>query len=223
MPRGIPEYTDHGVLHSNNVLRYIRDIMKEYPVELSEEERFILAICSFLHDIGCIVGREKHNERTITILSRKQFDFIRFLLGQTRYRALECVIIAHCRSFDLSKVPNDPSPEIRLKLISALFRLADACDVSAVRIKRVLLEVLIDEHLLDQKSEEIWKSHLQIENVLIKEHKIKPQIYDKKLAEPCLANMREELTSINLTLSELGHPVFILEPDVVKESILERP
>lgn len=223
IPRGIPEYTDHGVLHSHNVLRYVRDIVKEYPKKFTEEERFILALSAVLHDIGCISGREKHSEKTVRILAKKRFNLFRDMLGPLFYRALEQVIVAHSKDFDLTSIPADPSPEIRLKVISAIFRLADACDISALRVKELLLEVLLEESQLDGKSEEIWRAHLEIENVLIKGTKIKPQIYNLKVAEYCLENLAEELKQINPILSAHELPIFLLEPDVVERSILRHP
>jgi len=223
IPSGIPEFTDHGIIHSTNVLRYVRDIVKEYKAELTKEERFILALSAILHDIGCIVKREKHNEITIRILAKKQFDFLRNMLDPLFYRALEQVIIAHSKNFPLSTISSDPSPEIRLRVISTLFRLADACDMSASRVKKLLLEVLVEEGLLNKKCEEIWKSHLEIENVIIKKNYIRPQIYDPAVAEHCIGNLEEELKSINPILAKHNLPPFLLEPDVVERSILKKP
>lgn len=197
--------------------------MKEYPVEFTEEERLILALSAVLHDIGCIAGKEKHNERTIRILAKKRFDLLRDMLGQLFYRALEQVIIAHSKNFNLNSVSTDPCPEIRLKVISAIFRLADACDISARRVKELLLEVLLEENQLDEKAKEIWKSHLEIENVIVRSIHIKPQVYDLKAAEYCLRNLDEELHSINPILSGYGLPIFILEPDVIERSVLRYP
>lgn len=197
--------------------------MKEYPAKFTKEERFILALSAILHDIGCIAGREKHNERTIRILAKKQFHFLRTMLGPLFYRALEQVIIAHSKNFDLATVSSDPSPEIRLQVISAIFRLADACDISASRVKELLLEVLVEENLLDKEREEIWKAHLEIENVIIKKNRIKPQLYDLKVSEYCIKNLEEELTSINSILSKHELPIFLLDPDVIERSILKNP
>lgn len=223
IPRGIPEHTDHGILHSTNVLRYIRDISNEYPIKFKEEERFILALSAVLHDLGCLTGRENHNEKTLKILAKNQFDLLRFLLGSLHYRVLQQVIIAHSRSFYLNQISDDPSPDIRLKFISAIFRLADACDISSLRVKKLLLEILVEEDLLDKTSEKIWKSHLQIENILIKETKIKPQIYNKTLAKTCLDALEEEIDSVNGVLSENSFPIFTLEPEEVERDIKKQP
>lgn len=225
IPRGIPEHTDHGVLHSINVLGYVNQLVRQYPVPngFTEEEKYIMALAAILHDIGCIAGRENHNERTVRILSKPQFEFIRYLLGPVLYRALECVIISHSKQFDLNHIPDDPSPEIRLKIISSIFRIADVCDINALRIKKLLLDVLLEEKLLEPKSEEIWRSHLEIENIIIKENKIIPKIYSKELANSCLIDIKKDIDSVNPVLSYLGLPIFLLKPEIVEKSILKEP
>jgi len=223
IPTGIPEYTDHGFLHSINVLRNIRDIVHEYPVKSEEEEKLILTLSTVLHDLGCIVKRKKHNERTIKILSKSRFDFLRFTLGKPLYRALEAVITAHSGEVDLGRIPDDPCPEIRLKLTIPIFRLADACDITSRRVKELLLQILVEEDLLNKKSKHIWRSHLEIENILVRGTQIRPQIYDRRLARYSLAKLSDELRVINKILSKHSLPIFTLEPDIVERSILKRP
>lgn len=223
IPRGIPEYTDHGVLHTRNVLRYVRDLVTEYSVEFFDEEKYLLALSAVLHDIGCIAGKEEHNRRSIEILSMPQFEFFRILIGPMFYRALEQIIISHSKNYDLSQIHADPSPEIRLKFISSIFRLADACDISALRVKQLVFDVLVKEEKLEKKSIDIWRSHLEIENILIIGNRIKANVYDLDLAKFCLNNLEEEIESINPILTEMGLPVFELDSEKVEKSIIKFP
>jgi len=215
IPRGIPGYTDHGILHSINVLGFIQDVVKEYPVEFSEEERHLLALASVLHDIGCIVKREKHNQITLQLLDKNRFRFLRQMIGALNYGALRQVILAHSREFDFAEIPKDPSRKIRLKLICPIFRLADACDIGQSRVMNLLFEILVEEGLLDVKSKKIWESHLAIENVLLEGTTIKPRVYDLKLAKYCIDELKDELQLINDALSEIDNPFFLLKPEVI--------
>ncbi len=224
--QAIPKFTDHGIIHTTNVLRHVHDLVLEYPVKFSNDEKFILALAAISHDIGCIGGREKHNEKTVRILEKQQFDFLRQDIGDLNFRALKQVILGHSKSFDLKNVGDDPSKDIRLKAITSFFRLADACDMSGARIKRLVLEIFLDEKIvgdkkLPQESEDIWKAHLQVENILIKKTDIQPQVYDLKAADYCIKSLNEELGPINETLKELGLPLFTLNPNVVSEKIIE--
>ena len=46
IPRGIPEFTNHGSLHTVNVLRYVDYLTKQYPLPFTKEEKFILALAT---------------------------------------------------------------------------------------------------------------------------------------------------------------------------------
>ncbi len=174
-----------------------------------------MALASILHDIGCIAGREKHGETTVKMLKTKHFDFLINEIQPMRMRALEQVIKAHSRSFDFKKVGPDPSNEIRLKLICPIFRLADACDLSGERIKRLVMEILIDAKTLKGKSRKIWEAHMNIENVLVEKTVIKPLVYDLNGAKYCLDSLKAELKPINDFLKSQRFAIFSLEPTIV--------
>lgn len=55
-------YHDHGIVHINNVISTIEEVLKE----LGYEDEFIYAgkIAALLHDIGYINGKEGHAERS---------------------------------------------------------------------------------------------------------------------------------------------------------------
>ena len=44
IPSVLQEYTDHGKLHSENVLKNVRDLVAGYTLEINEEEKFLLAL-----------------------------------------------------------------------------------------------------------------------------------------------------------------------------------
>jgi hypothetical protein len=223
--QGIPNYTDHGIIHTNNVLRHVRDIVTEYPLTPTfySEEKFILALSAVLHDIGCIVDRKAHNEITVRMLERQEFNFLENLLQAEHLRVLKQVIVAHSRKYNFAEIGPDSSKEIRSKLISALFRLADACDVSGNRIKKLVLNILVDEKkLTDPGSIDIWNAHLQVENVMIKGTTIIPKVYNFELADYCIKSLEDELKPINLALSDLKLPTFSLRPELVEKSILKQ-
>jgi hypothetical protein len=224
--QAIPKFTDHGIIHTTNVLGYVQEIVHEYPAKFSNDEKFLLSLAAITHDIGCIGGRENHNEKTVKILEKQQFDFLKQDIGDLHFRALKEVIQGHSKAFDLEKISANPSKNLRLKAITSLFRLADACDMSGGRIKRLVLEILTDEKIVGDKklpadSEAIWKAHLQIENILIVKTDVQPQVYDLKAADYCLKSLGEEIGPINKTLQKLGLPIFTLTANIVNDKLIE--
>lgn len=221
MPRSIPQYTDHGMLHSVNVLRYLRDLIRTYPFNFTEEEKFLLALSSILHDLGCLTGKNLHNEKTVRILRKTQFELLRYNLDPVLVRSLEEIILAHSSDFNLNSVSDDPIEEIRLKIICSLFRLADACDISSLRVKRILLEILEEEGLLEEEHIKYWKSHLAIENITIKGTNIRKYVYDSDKAELYLSHFDNDLEKINKILREKGLPMFTQEIIKVEDKIVD--
>lgn len=221
--QGIPEFTDHGVIHTNNVLYNVCDLIKEYPipVKFTEDERFLLSLAAITHDIGCVTGREEHGDKSAKMLRKPQFNFLLNNIGDLNFRALTKVIEWHSKKRDLETIGPDPCNEVRLKMIASIFRLADACDMSGARIKRLVMDILIEEKQLPADSEAIWKAHLQVEKIKINGNKIQPQVYNLELADYCLKEMTKELEPINRALTNLGLPSFILNPIVIDPTFTE--
>ncbi|MDR0461316.1 MAG: HD domain-containing protein [Nitrososphaerota archaeon] len=217
----MPEFTDHGIIHTNNVLHNICNLIREYPIpeKFTEDERFLLVLAAITHDIGCIVDRDTHEEKSIKMLQSNHFRFLLATIGALNFRALIKIIKWHRKTQDLETIGQDPCDEIRLKLIASIFRLADACDMSGSRIKCLVMDILIEERQLPAKSEAIWKAHLQVEKIKISRNKIQPQVYNLKLADYCLTELAQELEPINQVLTKLGLPQFTLEPVVVDSAI----
>ena len=155
------------------------------------------------------------------MLQSSHFKFLLETIGDLNFRALIKIIKWHRKKHDLEAIGQDPCDEIRLKLIASIFRLADACDMSGSRIKRLVMDILIKEKQLPAKSESIWKAHLQVEKIKITHNKIQPQVYNLELSNYCIAELTKELEPINQVLTELGLPQFTLEPAVIDSVIIE--
>lgn len=206
--RGIPSFTDHGPQHSARVLGYLAQIADQYPVLLSSEDKMILAMGAVLHDIGCIAGRENHNEKSVEILGTRHFSSIRNRLTQESYRFLQEIIRAHSSSYDLLVLKNDGKRDSRLPFLCCLLRLADSCDISSDRIPRFVLEVLESLDILDSMSLNVWKSHLEVEKVYFEGTAIVVQVYDTNLAESWIDKIEAEVKLIKEVLESYSLPVF---------------
>lgn len=216
--RGIPSFTGHGTLHAKRVLNHVSEIISGYPEDLTSEDRMILALSAFLHDIGCIAGRDNHNETSVRILGISRFNTIRDMLTSEAYRFLEEVILAHSSNYDLLQLENDGTRELRLPALCSLFRLADECDVSSERIPTLVLEVLKELDLLEPTARQIWQSHLEIEKVYVEGTNVVFKVYDEQAATRWTNKMREELDVINRVLSSYNLPIFSLRVVLVPRS-----
>ena len=100
---------------------------------------------------------------------------------------------------------------IRLKIMSSIFRLADACDMSSLRIKSLVLTILKEYELLKKESIPIWESHIEIGGVQIDRTKIISMYHDEEKANYCHDRMRAELVPINALLRSESLPIIDFE------------
>jgi len=98
LPRAIPDYTDHGVQHSNNLIRIFRNFLRNlqcFDLSLSEEEKWLVCLAIWLHDVGCLVTKEqekeKHNLYSVEILQRPEFHMLVDILGGDIVKCLKFV------------------------------------------------------------------------------------------------------------------------------------
>ena len=69
LPR-FPDFTDHTILHSMDVLEYCNVLLGEKQIErLSAAECYVLIMSCYLHDIGMGIGQKNYEELS------KQIDF----------------------------------------------------------------------------------------------------------------------------------------------------
>lgn len=219
LPRSIPQYTDHGVQHSNNLMRRFSNFLEnlqEFNLELTEEERWLVCLAIWLHDIGCLIAeegeREKHNEYSVQLLERVEFGILEDILGSDILKCLKFVVISHSSNYCLEQVPKEPlHPNIRLRLICAIFRLLDGCDITSARTKRVLYEILKAYNLLDQKSKKFWEAHRSISSAVFEGDTIKIDCDNTDTAELLIEHLEKDLREINRIFSEERFPTFRIE------------
>ena len=149
-------YTPHGIPHYEAVEQNIRQLIPPKKVkDLTELERFFLLISAWVHDIGMIKGlmsedrsitdddREKEIRDTHHLRSEKYIveNFNRLAIKEEEATAFALLSKFHRRRCDISKCPIlYPIPGIknenmlRLRLLAAYLRLADALHVDKTRV-----------------------------------------------------------------------------------------
>lgn len=199
-------FTDHSYFHSLRVLKYIDKIIEicdRSSTPLNEAEQLILRCSCWLHDIGCISEREKHAKKTVQII-QKLTERGYLDLG-TIGNEIEYVIYTHSSNGmpldNVSKSVNITGFDdlVRLRLLCALFRLADECDIDRLRAPKVIFNILEDE--MPEKSKSWWKGHSNVIGVYFSnENKIRIVLQDDD-------ESIEVINSLINTVNEL-RPIF---------------
>lgn len=230
VPRGISDYTDHGVLHSERVIKYCERIFiacKEAGIELNEIEKFLVRSSAWLHDIGNLTGRKNHPEKSCEILdylNRNYFEMDSFLIS-----LIKKVIISHSEhSLRISKVPRFEEYDrvkIRLRLVCALFRLADECDINYRRATKAVHDLIKkdierkiessdkEESEKAKETNEYWIAHQNIDSVVFdKDSKnIIIIVYDTNSVQKVLESIKKEMKNLNPIFDKEGFPYTKIE------------
>ena len=171
VPRGLKEYTDHGVGHSERVEKLIYQIVSkcnstpDRKFNLNDTEELLLYLASWLHDIGCIIDREGHAARSAEIIGQYFHDIPCI---EAYLPALEKIVFCHSNDQDeddrISALSDEPmkiyGEQVRIKYISAVFRLLDACDIDMDRCPGMVLKIL--EPHMSELSRKFWQGHRDI-------------------------------------------------------------
>jgi|WetSurMetagenome_2_1015567.scaffolds.fasta_scaffold14635_1 hypothetical protein len=169
-PRKIQNFPSHGVDHSVSIIRMINSFPEEWGIKLTRTERFILYAAAWLHDIGCVKDRTPHNKISVDILMNSESicDFFNSLDSDLLF-ILEYVIESHSSSYDIMTVPAGRGA-VRVRLICAIFRLLDACEITNFKCpKSVYTEIKDDlktpDGSVDTDAIEFWEGHMNIKDL----------------------------------------------------------
>jgi exopolyphosphatase/pppGpp-phosphohydrolase len=211
IPRGLANFTDHGIDHSKRILTLIDEVLPQLqkPAALNIQEEFLLRATAWTHDIGCIVAREGHAKRSAEILQKHCRDFG----GIGEYVAyLAPLSKAHSDDGEpinrLYAIPDGPMPledvMVRLRYIAAIFRLLDACDVSFQRGPNLVMKILKDE--MTSKDIRYWKAHAAILAIRIDPvaGRIILTVEDRRNAGIVLKDIKRNIQQVMPVLRENG-------------------
>jgi hypothetical protein len=173
----LPGYTDHGVKHARNIQESLgRLIPNHIPEPLTAFEIFVLLCATLLHDVGMQLNRTP-DEPADQIRSDHYIRSRDFVLKNNKGLGLsdhEARIVAEvCRAHGMPNLDHldstDPSIHghgtVRMRLLSALLRLADILDLTAERAPTIVSE----NKALSPTSAPHWDIHQHISDVRIEE------------------------------------------------------
>jgi len=209
---GIPEFTSHGRVHSINLINSIINISNK--IDFSDAELYILYCSALLHDIGCIRGERKlHNEESIKILDEN--PIFETLINSKAYPLVKSVILAHSSNYTrLNSIPNQVTlfedNDTRLRLISAIFRLIDGCDITSSRVDVLLYN--IKKGNLPPENKEHWDAHREIQSLIFDIENERILIHTEGDDDNFLIeHLREEFEIINPILKMYDIPINNIE------------
>lgn len=153
-------FTNHTGIHSNNVFNLIIKILDGWVLQkgekkLNEYEYFLLAVCSWCHDLGMLKkGEENFEDIRVVEKARKEHakritsyldvHFHQVGLLDDAEKVLVSKICSHhsssenldnLREID-TRLLNEEPIEVRTKLLASLLRLADSLDADKSRLPR---------------------------------------------------------------------------------------
>ena len=132
---------DHGPDHIAKVILRASQLIKESKIELSEYEIYILLMAIHIHDVGNILGRDKHEINSMDIIKKYGMD-----AGHDRIE-WDCIFeIAEAHGGNPKDKISDLNEEkildflVRKPILAAILKLADELAEDRTRASRFQLE-----------------------------------------------------------------------------------
>lgn len=210
IPRKLPEYSSHGVDHTLRIInKNINLFLGAWGIILNQDEGLLLYLDAWVHDIGCIISREEHASASIKLMQKSK------LLDPFPEKYVCClkhIILAHRKNYSLIDVP-DECDNVRLRMICAIFRLMDACDITRQRCPSAVYDIIKLE--LGDESNEIWKAHMNIKDLIYHKPNIIIYVDDINISKSLVDNLNCEISTIKSTFEEnnLIVPTIIVDID----------
>lgn len=209
IPRGIPEFPSHGVDHSIQIIEHLDSFIDNWDLILSDEEIYLLYLGAWLHDIGNIVERDNHHIHSVDIINKNKF--LGSLLGKKTQNQLEWIVKAHSSKHDIMKVP-DEIDKIRLRFISSILRIIDACEINNTKCPMEVYDIIKKKMPPDNKI--YWEAHLSIISIVFEKPKIFFYVEDKKKSSILTSKVIEEIINVESVLT--NYKVDIPKVEVIK-------
>jgi len=213
----ISHYAKHRIDHSERIVQYLGELLDDFPTLLNQQERFVLLVAIFLHDIGNKLPKYVGIPIKL-IYSIEELEIIRKNHHLSSYKAVKdsikvnselplgldlckdytdfiALLCKYHRKLDLkylkdTSIASDP---LRLHLLGALLRLGDELDADYRRVDMEVLNI-ID---IPPESKFYWWSHHYVQSISVNHGHIKlffrfPEEYKKNNIVEIFKTKRKE-------------------------------
>jgi hypothetical protein len=199
IPRQIKNYPSHGIDHTLNIIELTNKFLDRWGITLRRDEKFLLYLAAWLHDIGCIRVRKNHNRKSIQLLEENE-SLCNLLNSMDNELFLNLCDIIRChsksnsRTNGIEKVPKKRG-KIRAQFICSIFRLMDACEITKSKCP---IEVYkeIKSSFKDADAIEFWEGHMNITDVVFEKPRI--VVYHKNFrnSQRIISELKAEILSV---------------------------
>ncbi|NLZ30887.1 MAG: HD domain-containing protein [Methanomicrobiales archaeon] len=176
-----------------------------WNISVTEDEKYLLYLAAWLHDIGCISDREHHNIASFQILLQDEgtCNSINYV-NPSALMQLKYVINSHSSSYNIDSVPETMNG-VRLKLICSIFRLLDACEICCTKCPKAVFKVIAPTLKDDPAAYSYWDGHMRIQSVVYKDPDILILARDSNQNSVNIVDrLRKEVDSITSIFLENG-------------------
>jgi hypothetical protein len=210
IPRKIKNYPSHGLDHSLNIIEHTNNFVKSWGISLTKDERFLLYLAAWLHDIGCITVRKNHGIKSAQIF-RKSETLCNYLnsLDHDDLINLEDIVKSHSSSVPITSICMKRG-KVRTRLISSIFRLMDACEITNFKCPNAVYSEIKNTFkkrkggvtVPDADAIEFWEGHMNIIDVVFAKPQIEVLVNDRKKCKTIISRLRTEIRSVKSTFEE---------------------
>jgi hypothetical protein len=212
IPRKIKNYPSHGIDHTLNIIELTNNFLDRWGISLTRDEKFLLYLAAWLHDIGCIRVRKNHNRKSIELLvENSSLCVLLNNMNQELLPNLCDVIRCHSKSNSQSncieKVPKKRG-KIRTQYICSIFRLMDACEITKskcpVEVYKEIESTFRKNGSPDADAMEFWQGHMNITGVVFEKPKIVVYHKNFRKSQRIISELKSEILSIKDIFRENG-------------------
>jgi len=200
--RNIRDFSSHGTDHTLHIISNLNDFIPSWGITLTQDEALLLYMSAWVHDIGCINDREHHHEVSASLLLGKM-SLVETLTD--RYTTcMKYIILSHRARYPINSVPEEHEG-VRLRMICAIFRLMDACEICYMKCPKDVFEVI--KKSLRGESRKIWIGHMNILSIKFRNPEIIVSVNELEKCNFIIDGLRTEIDSIAETFRENELPV----------------
>lgn len=215
IPRTIKNYPSHGIDHTLNIIELTNNFLDRWGISLKKDEKFLLYLAAWLHDIGCIRVRKNHNTKSIQLLEKNESLCV--LLNNMDPELLlnlcdviRCHSKSNSRTNGIEKVPKKRG-KIRTQYICAIFRLMDACEITKskcpIEVYDEIKSTFRKNGAPDSVAIEFWEGHMNITEIVFTKPNIEIYLKNRRKSKNIISELNTEILSIKDIFGENGVPL----------------